>query len=190
MTDDDIRRRLQAVEGIDWMSMERRAGDEIYGSWARIGDRVVLADYGAETEPVVDFFMHAAADLRRLLAERDTTVTNEIYGKPPEGTPVTLLSDAVVVMRPNGQKVVMDLVALADVAIRTERALAGLTERLEQLSQRVSALEGKAGRQERAGRILAGGGEYEEPDEDLEERLRALERRADDEVLRIKEGRD
>lgn len=117
-------------------------------------------------------------------------MTNPIYGKPPEGDPIKLLSDAVEVMRPNGQKVTMDLVALADVAISTQRALAGLIQRIEQLSQRVDTLEDKAGRQERAGRILAGGSDHEEPDEDLEERVRSLERRVDDENLRIKDGRD
>lgn len=187
---DDIQRRLDAVKGIEWGAVERRSDEEHFGDWLRIGDRVVMADYGLDTDPAIDFITHAADDIRHLLAERNTTVTNPIYGKPPEGTPIKLLSDAVEVMRPNGEKVTMDLVALADVTISTQRALAGLTERIKHLSERVDTLEDKAGRQERAGRILAGGNDHEEPDEDLEERVRSLERRVDDENLRIKDGRD
>ncbi|MEV7805020.1 hypothetical protein AB0O28_18925 [Microbispora sp. NPDC088329] len=216
MTHEDIRRRLEAVEGLDWNETQRETSQEYHGDWVRVGPVMMQStdpneepwegypsawpeerrrEYReraraerAEEDAVVEFLKHAAGDLRRLLAERaadqhaqtrkETIMTNPIYGKPePErGEPVRFLADAVEVLRPNGKVVRMDLVALADVAIGAERALAELRRDNQALRERVDVLEAKVARQFRAGRILAGEeDDYGPDDEDLVERVRALE---------------
>lgn len=216
MTHDDIRRRLEAVEGLNWDDVGRARDEEYHGDWVRVGPVMMQSTdpneepwqgypsawpeerrrehreraraERAEEDAVVEFLKHATTDLRQLLTEHDTdqqaqtrketTVTNPIYGTPPEpdrGEPVRFLADAVEVLRPNGKVVRMDLVALADVAIGAERALAAARQEIDRLSRRVSSLENKLGRMERAGRILAGASEDDDLDEDLEDRVRALE---------------
>lgn len=173
MSHDDIRQRLAAVEHIDLSRVERERDREYYGDWVRLGPLIMSAaepDHDveiAEENAVVQFLQHAAADLRRLLADLDhTTATREsimpsnpVYGPPPEperGELTRFLADAVEVLRPNGDVVRMDLVALADAAINADRAVASLREENEQLRRKLAALEEKVGRIERAGRILAG----------------------------------
>lgn len=179
MSHDDIRERLAAVESIDWSKVERESEAEYYGDWLHIGPVRLATTFSpgpedlsdvAQTQAIVAFLQHAAADLRRLLADLDhATATKEsvmpanpVYGPPPEperGEPTTYLGDVVEVLRPNGDVVRMDLVALADAAINAQRAVAGLREENEQLRRKVAALEEKAARLERVGQILAGGGD-------------------------------
>ncbi|MFG3439912.1 hypothetical protein ACGF0J_21915 [Nonomuraea sp. NPDC047897] len=203
MSDDDIRHRLAAVDHIDWSTAEREHEREYFGDWLRFGPVLVpVGDPDDEAEAmevrvVATFLQHAAADLRRLLTDLDAAQTareaimpgqpNPIYGKPNPGEPVRLLADAVEVLRPNGTTVTMDLVALADAAIDAERAVAGLREENNQLRARVEELERKAGRAERAGRMLSGVVDADDlPDgerdpvnretvEDLANRVRELE---------------
>ncbi|WP_326828975.1 hypothetical protein OIE13_28930 [Streptosporangium sp. NBC_01810] len=76
---DDIRRRLAAVEGIDWSQLEREHDAEYCTDWIRIGPVMIpttfhpgpddLADV-AQTTAVAEFVQHAVADIRRLLDER------------------------------------------------------------------------------------------------------------------------
>ncbi len=102
-------------------------------------------------------------------------MTNPIYGNPPQperGEPVRFLADAVEVLRPNGEVVRMDLVALADVAVGAERAAAALREEVENLRRRAGELEYKLRRQERAGRILADIGGHDEQEDENEDDLR------------------
>ncbi|MGW4958016.1 hypothetical protein ACWEPL_12390 [Nonomuraea sp. NPDC004186] len=124
------------------------------------------ASYARE-EAIVEFLKHAATDLRRLLTDVDHAATtrkaimpsNPVYGPLPDperGEPARYLADAVEVLRPNCEVVVMDLVALADAAINADRAVAGLRQENVQLRARVEELERKTGRAERAGRMLSG----------------------------------
>lgn len=103
---------------------------------------------------------------------------NPIYGTPDPGEPAGYLSDVVEVLRPNGDVVRLDLVALADVAISAEHAVAGLRAENEQLKRRVSDLEHRATRTEQAGRVLAGETYQGELADDLADRVRELERAA------------
>src|SRR5690606_25876823 len=169
----DTRGRLAAVESIDWSKVERESDAEYYGDWLHIGPVRLATTFSpgpedladvAQTQAVAAFVQHAAGDLRRLLADLDHASTtrgaimpesNPCYGPPAEGEPVRLLADAVEVLRPNGQKVAMDLVALADVVIKADRAVAALREENAALRERVEELERRAGRAERAGRMLA-----------------------------------
>ncbi|HEY9375020.1 hypothetical protein [Streptomyces sp.] len=173
MSHDDIRQRLAAVEELNWSRVEHETQQEYYSDWVKIGPlRMHLIADRADEDEVVAFLQHAATDLRCLIDERDadqqartrreSIVSNPIYGKPPEpdrGEPARFLADAVEVLRPNGEVAVMDLVALADAAVNAERAVAGLREENEQLCRKVATLEEKVSRIERAGRILAGGGD-------------------------------
>lgn len=200
MSCDDIRQRLADVEHIDWSKVEHQTNEDHNGDWLHIDDKVLLYD-DPDAEAVVEFMKRAPADLRRLLADLDhaTTTrkavmpTNPVYGPPPDperGEPARHLADAIKVQRPNGDVVVMDLVALADAAINAERAVAGLREENEQLRARVEELERKASRAERAGRVLAGVVDPEnvpnwerdplnrETVEDLANRVRELEQAA------------
>lgn len=179
MSHDNIRERLAAVERIDWSKVEREDGAEYYGDWLHIGPVRLATTFSpgpedladvAQTQAVAAFVQHAAADLRRLLADLDhATATKEsvmpsnpVYGPPPapeRGEPARYLADVIEVQRPNGDVVRMDLVALADAAINADRAVAGLRGEVAELRLRVAALEAQAKRTERAGQILAGGGD-------------------------------
>ncbi|MGP4092965.1 hypothetical protein [Nonomuraea sp. KM90] len=177
MSHDDIRQRLAAVGHIDWSRTRREDAEEYYGDWLRIGPVMLQTswrpephdeDCVAQRNAISAFLQHAATDLRRLLADLDhaTTTresvmpsTNPVYGPPPDperGEPATFLGDVVEVLRPNGDVVRMDLVALADAAINADRAVAGLREENEALRRELTSLREKTARIERAGRILAG----------------------------------
>ncbi len=83
MTHDDIRRRLAAVEGIDWSEAKKLFEEERYGDWYEVGTVLVPTDFhtvgdkvpaqdkadAAQQAAVAEFLQHAAADIRRLLAE-------------------------------------------------------------------------------------------------------------------------
>jgi hypothetical protein len=78
---DEIARRLQAVEGLDWSETKKLFEEELYGDFHRVGpvlvqtdfhavgDKVSEADktYAAEQSAVAEFLQHAVADMRVLL---------------------------------------------------------------------------------------------------------------------------
>jgi hypothetical protein len=78
-TPDDIRRRLAAVEGIDWTKVKRGHDEEYYSDWLYVGPVMMLTTFSpgpedladvAKVEAVAEFLQHAASDIRRLLDER------------------------------------------------------------------------------------------------------------------------
>lgn len=161
MSHDDIRQRLADVEHIDWSRTRRENAEEYYGDWLRIGPVMLQTtwrpemhddDRVVERNAISAFLQRATDDLRRLLTDLDHAATtreaimpesNPVYGTPPQGEPVRLLADAVEVVRPNGSVVTMDLVALADVAINAERAVAELRQENQQLRERLDQLESR-----------------------------------------------
>lgn len=88
MSRDDIARRLQAVEGLDWSKVRKLFEEEKYGDFYRVGPVLVPTDFhtegdrvpaeykafAAEGAAVAEFLQHAVADMRRLL--------NELEGRP------------------------------------------------------------------------------------------------------------
>lgn len=167
MSHDDIRQRLAAIEHIDWSKVEHQTNEDHNGDWIYVDEKVLMYD-GIDEQNMADFMQHAVADMRRLLAEIDADQTTreaimpkgEVYGRlpaPDHGEPVRYLADAVEVLRPNGTVLRMDLIALADIIIKAERAVAGLAERNALLERRVAELEDAISRTRVAGRMLAGG---------------------------------
>lgn len=95
---DDIRRRLEAIQGIDWSTVKREVGEEYYGNWVKVGPIMMLSTdpddepwrgypsywpeerrrayrertqaERAQEDAIVEFLAHAADDIRRLLAEQ------------------------------------------------------------------------------------------------------------------------
>ncbi|MEO3860870.1 hypothetical protein [Acrocarpospora sp. B8E8] len=74
---DEIARRLEAVEGIDWSETAEEHAAEYYGDWLKVGPAWVLTDLtpsspvdvadAAEGRAVAEFLQHAVADMRALL---------------------------------------------------------------------------------------------------------------------------
>ncbi|MCK2214276.1 hypothetical protein MF672_010805 [Actinomadura sp. ATCC 31491] len=78
---DEIARRLQAVEGLDWSDIGKLFEEEKYGDFYRVGPVLVPTDfdtegdkvhpedreYAAEQAAVAEFLQHVVADMRALL---------------------------------------------------------------------------------------------------------------------------
>lgn len=78
---EEIARRLEAVEGLDWTDIKKLFEEEQYGDFYRIGPVLVPTDfhtvgdkvpdvdkaYAAEQAAVAEFLQHVVADMRRLL---------------------------------------------------------------------------------------------------------------------------
>lgn len=78
---DEISRRLEAVESLDWSETTKLFEEELYGDFYRVGPALVPTDfhtvgdkvpetdkaYAAEQAAVAEFLKHAVADMRALL---------------------------------------------------------------------------------------------------------------------------
>ncbi len=78
---DEIARRLEAVEGLDWSETRKLFEEELYGDFWRVGPVLVPTDfytagdkvpeedkqYAADSAAVAEFLRHVVADMRALL---------------------------------------------------------------------------------------------------------------------------
>lgn len=87
-----------------------------------------------------------------------TTQVNQIYTRPDitDEVPCQLLASAVKVKRPNGTHVDMDLIALANITLQTERDLASLRATVIEQHDRIKELETENSRLQCVWKLLAG----------------------------------
>lgn len=134
-----IRRRLAAVEDIDWSRVERGYDEEHYGDWLHIGPVHLMTSFSpgqedladvVQTQAVAEFLEHAARDIRVLLAERDATVTDH--------------STFVAMLTPGEREKVEALMSMAKILNDNERGIAALKESMDQSERQLRRLKQQA----------------------------------------------